>query len=82
MTEKGYLGKVYIILFIVAYIIMFMAYLSCAIDNIVRDGVQKNEESETGNSKNDMVKESKAKLPEEKSDLCITQKNKGKTVLI
>lgn len=55
-----------------------MAYLSCAIDNIVRDGVQKNEESETGNSKNDMVKESKAKLPEEKSDLCITQKNKGK----
>ena len=46
LTEKGYLGKVYIILFIVAYIIMFMAYLSCAIDNIVRDGVQKNEESE------------------------------------
>ena len=57
---------------------MFMAYLSCAIDNIVRNGIQKNEESETGNNKNDMVEGSKAKLPEEKRDLCITQKNKGK----
>ena len=55
-----------------------MAYLSCAIDNIVRNGIQKNEESETGNNKNDMVEGSKAKLPEEKRDLCITQKNKGK----
>ena len=78
LTETGCFGKVYIILFIVAYIIMFMAYLSCAIDNIVRNGIQKNEESETGNNKNDMVEGSKAKLPEEKSDLCITQKNKGK----
>lgn len=49
LTETGCFGKVYIILFIVAYIIMFMAYLSCAIDNIVRNGIQKNEESETGN---------------------------------
>lgn len=62
LTETGCFGKVYIILFIVAYIIMFMAYLSCAIDNIVRDGVQKNEESETGNNKNDMVEGGKAKL--------------------
>ena len=51
LTETGCFGKVYIILFIVAYIIMFMAYLSCAIDNIVRNGIQKNEESETGNNK-------------------------------
>ena len=62
LTETGCLGKVYIILFIVAYIIMFMAYLSCAIDNIVRNGIQKNEESETGNNKNDMVEGGKAKL--------------------
>lgn len=62
LTETGCFGKVYIILFIVAYIIMFMAYLSCAIDNIVRNGIQKNEESETGNNKNDMVEGGKAKL--------------------
>ena len=62
LTETGCFGKVYIILFIVAYIIKFMAYLSCAIDNIVRNGIQKNEESETGNNKNDMVEGGKAKL--------------------
>ena len=57
---------------------MFMAYLSCAIDNIVRMVYRRTKNQKTGNIKNDMVEGSKAKLPEEKSDLCITQKNKGK----